>query len=223
MEEKAAEKEKGKHYLASKSQKTKFEHYPLKEEVIALLNDNNFKKPTLVQAESLPITLQDNLRNLCAIIYAYNGAGKTLTYLIPIFNALENIPATGQKFEMGKEHEIGRPQAVIVVPTEALLAQVYDYLMAYADFYEMTYKWNIKIGRIYSKVYEHGHIIVGMPKKVQQKFAQTTNFDLSELKWVVFDECDQLKEDSLHEFTDLLRDPRISTSQANVSLPLLSF
>jgi len=38
------------------------------------------------------------------------------------------------------------------VPTEALLAQVYDYLMAYSDFYEMTYKWSIKIGRIYGGV-----------------------------------------------------------------------
>ncbi len=63
-----------------------------------MLEENNFSKPTLVQAESLPITLQDNSRNLCMIIYAYNGAGKTLTYLIPIFNALENIPCTGQKF-----------------------------------------------------------------------------------------------------------------------------
>ena len=77
-----------KHYLASRSRRTKFEHYPLKEEVIALLKDNNFNKPTMVQAESMPITLQDNLRNLCTIIYAYNGAGKTLTYLIPVFNAL---------------------------------------------------------------------------------------------------------------------------------------
>ena len=160
-------KERGKHYLASKSKKTKFEHYPLKEEVIALLNDNNFKKPTLVQAESLPITLQDNLRNLCVIIYAYNGAGKTLTYLIPAFNTLQNIPCLGRKFEKGKDHEIGRPQAVIVVPTEALLAQVYDYLQAYSDFYEMTYKWKIQIGRIYSTVNENGHIIVGLPKKVQ--------------------------------------------------------
>ena len=82
------EEDKGKHYLSSKSKKTKFSHYPLKEEVIALLDDNNFKKPTLVQAESLPITLQKNLRNLCVIIYAYNGAGKTLTYLLPIFNSL---------------------------------------------------------------------------------------------------------------------------------------
>lgn len=88
----------GKHYLQSKTKKTKFEHFPLKDEVIKLLDDNNFKKPTLVQAESLPITLQDNLKNLCLIIYAYNGAGKTLTYLIPVFNSLENLPCIGQKF-----------------------------------------------------------------------------------------------------------------------------
>ena len=51
-----------------------------------------------------------------------------------------------------KDHQIGRPQALIVVPTEALLAQVYDYLVAYSDFYEMTFKWKIKIGRIYGSV-----------------------------------------------------------------------
>ena len=44
------DKDTGKHYLISKSKKTKFIHYPLKEEVISLLDDNNFKKPTLVQA-----------------------------------------------------------------------------------------------------------------------------------------------------------------------------
>jgi len=92
--------------------------------------------------------------------------------------------------------------------------------MAYSDFYDMTYKWNIKIGRIYGTVFENGHIIVGLPKKVQQKFGQPGNFDLSELKWVIFDECDQLKENSLHEFTDLLRDPKIGSSGANV-LPYL--
>ena len=102
------------------------------------------------------------------------------------------------------------------MPTEALLAQVYDYLMAYSDFYDMTYKWNVKIGRIYGTVFENGHIIVGLPKKVQQKFGQPGNFDLSEMKWVIFDECDQLKEDSLLEFTDLLRDPKIGSSGANV-------
>lgn len=96
--------------------------------MIDLLKDNNYKKPTLVQAESLPITLQDNLKNLCVIIYAYNGAGKTLTYLIPMLNSLDNIPYLGQKYISNKDHEICRPQAIIVVPTEALLAQIFDYL-----------------------------------------------------------------------------------------------
>lgn len=89
--------EGNKFYLESQSVKTKFEHYALKEEVIQLLKDSNFRKPTLVQAQSLPITLQDNLKNLCVIVYAYNGAGKTLTYLIPMLNSLENIPFVGQK------------------------------------------------------------------------------------------------------------------------------
>ena len=73
-----------------------------------------------------------------------------------------------------------------MVPTEALLAQVYDYLLGYSDFYEMNYKWSIKIGRIYSTVFENGHIIVGLAKKMQEKLTKS-NFDLTELKWVVFD------------------------------------
>lgn len=220
------EGKEGKKYLTAASKRTKFQHYPLKDEVLELLEENNFKKPTLVQAESLPITLQDDLKNLCMIIYAYNGAGKTLTYLIPILNSLQNVPHLGHRFEKNKEHEIGRPQALIVVPTEALLAQVYDYMMGYADFYEMTYKWPLKIGRIYSTVFEIGHIIVGMPKKIQTKFAQSGLFDLSELKWVVLDECDMLQEDSLGEVSDILRffaDPKNSACAANVPALVDSF
>jgi hypothetical protein len=73
-----------------------------------------------------------------------------------------------------------------VVPTEALLAQVYDYLLGYSDFYEMNYKWSIKIVRIYSTVFENRHIILGLAKKIEEKLTKS-NFDLTELKWVVFD------------------------------------
>jgi len=184
-----------------------------------LLKDNNYKKPTLVQAESLPITLQDNLRNLCVIIYAYNGAGKTLTYLIPLLNSLENIPCLGQKYLANKDHEICRPQAIIVVPTEALLAQIYEYLEAYAGYYESNYNWTLKIGRIYSTYSEKGHVLIGLAKKMQQNLTVSSKYDLSELKWFIFDECDKVKEDTLNEFADILKslaDPRINSSTANV-------
>lgn len=86
---------------------------------------------------------------------------------------------------------------MIIVPTEALLAQIYEYLTAYADFYEVTYKWNLKIGRIYSTYAEPGHIIIGLAKKMQEKLSKTSDFDFSELKWITFDECDKVKEDTL--------------------------
>ena len=153
------------------------------------------------------------------IIYAYNGAGKTLTYLIPIFNSLENIPCTGQKLMKNQDHEIRRPQAVIVVPTEALLAQIYDYLLGYAQFYEDNFNWKLTIGRIYSTFSENGHIIVGLARKMQEKLKVAGKFDLSELKWIVFDECDKVKEDTLSEFEDMLRtfaDPKTNATNANV-------
>lgn len=108
------------------------------------------------------------------------------------------------------------------MPTETLLSQVYDYLMAYADFYEMVYNWPLKIGRIYSTVFEFGHVIVGMPFKTQTKLASPSTFDLSELKWVVLDECDMLKEDALLEVSEMLRffsNPKNGASNANVLLP----
>lgn len=73
--------------------------------------------------------------------------------------------------------------------------------------------------------------MIGLAKKMQQNLSVTSKYDLSELKWVVFDECDKVKEDTINEFSDMLKtlaDPKINTSTANVtiitfssSLPLL--
>ena len=65
-----------------------------------------------------------------------------------------------------KEMEKIRPQAIIVFPTEALMSQVYEYLESYAYYYEFTFKWPLKIGKIYSNYCTFGHIIVGLTKKI---------------------------------------------------------
>ena len=70
------------------------------------------------------------------------------------------------------------------------MTQVYDYLQGYAYFYEYKYKFPLKIGRVFKDKDEKGHIIVGLTSKMSQKIKQ---YDLSELKWIVFDECDQIK------------------------------
>lgn len=60
---------------------------------------------------------------------------------------------------------------------------------------------------------------------MQQNLTVSSKYDLSELKWVIFDECDKVKEDTLNEFADMLKslaDPKINTSTANVPLPISS-
>lgn len=55
-----------------------------------------------------------------------------------------------------------QPQAIIVFPTQALMSQVYDYLENYANYYEVSLKWPLHIGKIYSSETTYGHIIVGL-------------------------------------------------------------
>jgi hypothetical protein len=54
---------------------------------------------------------------------------------------------------------------------------------------------------------------------MQQNLTVSSKYDLSELKWFIFDECDKVKEDTLNEYADILKslaDPRINSSTANV-------
>lgn len=102
-----------------------------------------------------------------------------------------------------------QPQAIIVFPTEALMSQVFQYLESYANYYEATFKWPLKIGKIYGNTVEYGHIIVGLTQKISSNLP---NLDLSELKWVIFDECDKIKDDS----TDLFKQILVLFSQKKV-------
>lgn len=48
--------------------------------------------------------------------------------------------------------DLGQPQAIIILPTEALLDQTHSYLLEYSEFLEKTYGWKIKIGRIFKDI-----------------------------------------------------------------------
>lgn len=78
----------------------------------------------------------------------------------------------------------------------------------------MTFKWPLKIGKIYGNKIEHGHIIVGLTQKISSNLP---NLDLAELKWVVFDECDKIKDDS----TDLFKQILLLFSQKKVKANVL--
>jgi hypothetical protein len=90
------------------------------------------------------------------------------------------------------------------LPTEALMSQVYDYLEGYADYYLSRYKWKLNIGLCYSGGMTSGHIIVGMAQKIADYINLPTT-DFSELKWIVFDECDKIQLDLREKFEFILK------------------
>jgi len=64
-------------------------------------------------------------------------------------------------------------------------------------------------------VQENGHIVVGLTQKTSKRMTDFKYF-MTELKWVVFDECDDIKENFETYFTPLLK--RLSeSSNANVT------
>lgn len=63
-------------------------------------------------------------------------------------------------------------------------------------------------------MFEPGHIVVGLTQMMSKRMNDIKYF-MTELKWVVFDECDDIKENSETYFTPLLK--KLSeSSNANV-------
>ena len=57
--------------------------------------------------------------------------------------------------------------------------QVFEYLQAFADYYEVQYKWKLNIGLNYASGDSSGHIIVGLTKKMSAFISNTSVNDFS--------------------------------------------
>ena len=87
-----------------------FDELDLVEELRAGVRDAGFTRCTLVQWETMPLTLAGR----DAAVQAQTGTGKTAAYVLTIFNRLLRHPRdTG-----------GRPRALVVAPTRELVLQV---------------------------------------------------------------------------------------------------
>src|SRR3712207_2819451 len=85
-----------------------FDKLGLNSKLIEGLLKNNIKEPTDIQIKSIPLILQ----NKNVIAQSQTGTGKTLAYLLPLF---EKIDAT--KREM---------QVIVLAPTHELVMQIHN-------------------------------------------------------------------------------------------------
>ena len=84
-----------------------------------------YQRPTLVQAKCLPLAITSG-RDL--LVRARTGTGKTLAYLLPVLDKI--LKKDERHEELSEESEGGFVQAVILVPTRELCAQVKGTLQA---------------------------------------------------------------------------------------------
>lgn len=153
-----------------------FKELGISEDIINVLKNSGIAAPTKIQEESIiPIKAGRDV-----ISEAQTGTGKTLAFLLPIF---ENLSPN-----------IDSVQVLIVTPTRELALQITEQAMKLKEAKDInilaTYGGK-DIGAQLKKLKRNIQLIIATPGRLLDHIARKT-IDLSKLKTLVLDEADQM-------------------------------
>lgn len=159
-----------------------FETMELNKSLVDALKKVNITVPTEIQTKVIPEAKQ----NKDLIIQSETGTGKTLAYLLPLFEKL----ATDKK-EM---------QAIVLVPTHELAIQVerqIEMLSQNSDLKATSTPiiGDVNILRQIEKLKQKPHIIVGTAGRILE-LIQKKKISAHTIKTIIIDEADRLLDDS---------------------------
>ena len=162
---------------SSEFQENEFHPLGLSERLVLTLAANRFRTPTDIQKAVIPAAL----RGADIMGQAQTGTGKTIAFLMPIFEKLERSDPP-------------RVQALVVVPTRELCRQVSWEARRFGRTLDTKvlslYGGTSVIQEI--RVLEEGtDIVVGTPGRLLDHI-YNKNLDLSALKTLVLDEADRM-------------------------------
>lgn len=156
--------------------KTNFKDYKLSNEILKSLDMLNYKSPTKVQQEVIPVALE----NKDILVKSQTGSGKTATFAIPLCELVD--------------WEENKPQALILTPTRELAIQVKE------DVFNIGRFKRIKVPALYGKssfelqakeLKQKTHIVVGTPGRTIDHIKEG-NFVTDNIKYIVLDEADEM-------------------------------
>jgi superfamily II DNA/RNA helicase len=153
-----------------------FKELGISEDILKVLKLSGIVEPTPIQAESIK-HIKDGKD---VIAEAQTGTGKTLAFLLPIF---ENISPS-----------IDAVQALIITPTRELAIQITEEaekLKAAKDVNILAAYGGKDIGSQLKKLNKSIHLIIATPGRLLDHIERKT-IDLSKLKTLVLDEADQM-------------------------------
>ena len=154
-----------------------FDDLDLSDDVVRAVKKVGFETPSPIQAATIPILAQGQ----DVVGLAQTGTGKTAAFALPILSRLDR----SQK----------KPQALVLSPTRELALQVADAFQEFADHLGGVHVLPIYGGQSYgiqlSGLRRGAHIVVGTPGRVIDHL-ERGSLDLSELKYLVLDEADEM-------------------------------
>jgi len=164
-----------------------FTELKLAEPIQKRLAEKGYPEPTPIQAETIPLAL--NNRDLIAC--AKTGSGKTLAYLLPI---LQYVHESGLKQADAEQDGVNPPVALVLAPTRELVVQIAEE----AEFFAAAA--GLKLATIYGGV-DHdkqrrelssgAHLIVATPGRLLD-FIRGGEANLSKVVRIVLDEADRM-------------------------------
>lgn len=153
-----------------------FKELGISEDIVKVLKNSGITEPTAIQTESIAFIKEGR----DVIAEAQTGTGKTLAFLLPIF---QNISP-----------DIDAVQALIVTPTRELAIQITEEatkLKEGKDINILAAYGGKDIGSQLKKLKRSIHMIIATPGRLLDHLEKKT-VDLGKLKTLVLDEADQM-------------------------------
>jgi superfamily II DNA/RNA helicase len=159
-----------------------FDSLSLKPSLINALKKENIIIPTEIQQKAIP----QAMKNVDVIVQSETGTGKTLAYLLPLFEKI-NV-------------EIKEMQAVILAPTHELAIQIQRQIERLSQNSEVKVTsapiiGNVNIDRQIEKLKERPNILVGSSGRILE-LIKKKKITAHTVKTIILDEADRLVDEN---------------------------
>lgn len=169
--------DRGRDERAAEAPGVTFADLGLSDPVLKAVKAIGYETPSAIQAATIPVLLEG--RDVVGL--AQTGTGKTAAFSLPILSRLDVSQKT--------------PQALVLSPTRELALQVCEAFEQYAANLRGVHVLPVYGGQAYgvqlSALRRGVHVVVGTPGRIMDHLAKGT-LDLSELKYLVLDEADEM-------------------------------
>lgn len=159
-----------------------FSALDLNPSLVTALGRENITVPTEIQQKVIP----EALKNKDLIVQSETGTGKTLAYLLPLYEKIKT--------------ESREMQAIILVPTHELAIQVQRQMERLSENSEIKVNstpviGNVNIARQVEKLKEHPHVIVGSAGRILE-LIKKRKITAHTIKTIILDEGDRLMDEN---------------------------